>query len=335
MMISIGDMAQSFLARAHQGRLKMQVSELGLALTTGRVTDRAAHLRGDSASAHSLSLQLSRLDGFRVTGSEAKLLATGMQTALGRVQELQQDLAPLLLQANLLVTPELRQTLADQSANALSDMIGALNTTAGGQYLFGGAATERAPLQNATSLIDDLVAAIGPSPELTSVQDALDQWFDLPAGGFETQTYLGAADGRSDFSIASGKVASLSIRADDPAIRDGLKGLAKAVLASDTRIGLSARDQTDLLKDAGTTLTATQSQLSVLRASVGVQENRIEAAATLVASESRALNIALSRLVGADPYETASELEASQVQLETLYTVTLRASQLSLVNFLK
>ena len=47
------------------------------------------------------------------------------------------------------------------------------------------------------------------------------------------------------------------------------------------------------------------------------------------AAEGSALQIARNDLIGADPYETATELEAVYGQIETLYTVTARIAQLS------
>ncbi len=46
------------------------------------------------------------------------------------------------------------------------------------------------------------------------------------------------------------------------------------------------------------------------------------------------MEIARTELIGADPYDTATEMEAVQGQLETLYTVTARLSRLSLADFL-
>ena len=52
-------------------------------------------------------------------------------------------------------------------------------------------------------------------------------------------------------------------------------------------------------------------------------------------AETTSLQIARNGITAVDPYETASRLEATRQQLETLYTLTARISRLSLVDFLR
>jgi flagellar hook-associated protein 3 FlgL len=77
-----------------------------------------------------------------------------------------------------------------------------------------------------------------------------------------------------------------------------------------------------------------QDDLTSLRAQIGFAEARIDSMATRNASESVSLEYAKGTLLAADPYETATRLEEVQFQLQSLYAVTVKTSQLSLVNFL-
>ena len=52
------------------------------------------------------------------------------------------------------------------------------------------------------------------------------------------------------------------------------------------------------------------------------------------AAEASALQIARNGLVAADPYDTATAIQAVQTQIETLYTLTARLSRLSLTDYL-
>jgi flagellar hook-associated protein 3 FlgL len=48
-----------------------------------------------------------------------------------------------------------------------------------------------------------------------------------------------------------------------------------------------------------------------------------------------ALEMTRARIVNVDPYESATRLEAAQIQLETLYALTARLGRLSLTDFLR
>ena len=61
---------------------------------------------------------------------------------------------------------------------------------------------------------------------------------------------------------------------------------------------------------------------------------RLDRIATRNAAEVTSLTMAKNTLLEADPFEAATKLEEAQFQLQSLYTVTVRSSELSLVNFL-
>ncbi|MDG1170848.1 MAG: flagellin, partial [Sulfitobacter sp.] len=71
-----------------------------------------------------------------------------------------------------------------------------------------------------------------------------------------------------------------------------------------------------------------------LRADVGFVEARIEKIGARNSAEATSLEYAKRALLEIDPYEAATKLEEAQFQLQSLYSVTVRMSQLSLVNFI-
>jgi flagellar hook-associated protein 3 FlgL len=126
----------------------------------------------------------------------------------------------------------------------------------------------------------------------------------------------------------------MQLTAADPAIRDLLEGLALAALVAE---GILAGDQVSraaLLKTSGEALLASGNDLATLRAEVGTAEAHIAGTAARNSAEASALEIARGGLIAADPYDTASALEAVQTQIETLYTLTARLSRLSLTDYL-
>ncbi len=77
-----------------------------------------------------------------------------------------------------------------------------------------------------------------------------------------------------------------------------------------------------------------QSPLIEMRAHVGSVEAHVEQASARNAAETSALEIARSDMISADPYDTASALEAVTTQMETLYTLTARLSRLNFADYM-
>ena len=75
--------------------------------------------------------------------------------------------------------------------------------------------------------------------------------------------------------------------------------------------------------------------LTTARATLGYAEARIEEASVRLTAQNTSLEIARSELISADPYDTIVKLEETQFRLESLYTATVKLSQLSLVGFLR
>nr|WP_254449254.1 flagellin [Ruegeria sp. HKCCA5491] len=62
---------------------------------------------------------------------------------------------------------------------------------------------------------------------------------------------------------------------------------------------------------------------------------RVEQASTRNSAARTSLEYSRNELIAADPYQTVAQLQTVQFQLESLYSVTVRNANLSLVNFLR
>lgn len=122
--------------------------------------------------------------------------------------------------------------------------------------------------------------------------------------------------------------------ADADAFRATLRAAALAALAGDDSLGMTAADRAALVETAGQDLLSAESGVIALRARVGYGQETIETVTTRLTAEGHALDLAISDLTAADPYDTASALEAAQLQLETLYAVQARLSSLGLAGYL-
>jgi len=333
--IAIGDLAQSFQLRTQNALLKRQLTTLAQELATGQKADPGAHLSGDFVPLASIERSLATLSSYRIALSEAAFTTDAMQASLSQLGDAGGALAEGLL---LSATAPEKHTLTGRGVEArgrLEQAISALNTSAGGRALFSGAAVDRPALVPADQIIAALQAVVAGETTAEGVSSAVADWFDAPGGGFATLGYTGADTPAGPVRVAEGQSLTLDVTAADPAVREVLKGLATAALLEDEELlAGNVANRAALAQRAGEQLITAEAPLAGLRAEIGVAQNRIETIRVENGAETAMLELARGELIGADPYDTATELEAVQGQLETLYTITARMARLSLVDFL-
>jgi flagellar hook-associated protein 3 FlgL len=328
--VSLGDLAQSYMLRQRNSALKQDMNRLTTELATGQVADVRQVLAGNYSYLTEIERKTDVLSGYRVATSEATHFASTMQTTLGRLDELTQDLSSSLLTAG---TSASNVDTASEARNALNGMIGTLNTDIAGRYMFSGTATDQPPLVDAETLLNELKSVISGATTPADVMAAASAWFDSPTG-YVAFAYQGATDPLSSFAVSQTENVTLDVRATDPGISKMLRLAAVAALADDPAFGLDVAAQSELYAISGREMLATQNDITALRANVGYVEARIDTIAARNAAEVTSLSFAKAALLEVDPFETATQLEEVQFQLQSLYSVTVRMSQLSLVNFL-
>lgn len=330
-MSSIGDLAYHLMLRSRSAALSRNISNLTEQLASGRVSDPARHLGGDVSHLLDIGRDLKRMDGFDQAVSETRLKAETMQSSLEMVRSASEDLGHVLTDTSNGALEPARDAIIQKARDALSGVLAALNTSSGGRSLFGGVATDRAPLGSVDTLLQSLsaVSAVETSPAARGA--AIDAWFDDPAG-FTTTFYSGADRDLSPVQVGERNSVELAIRADDPVVKDVLKGLASVVLAAEEP---SPDAQVAVHKAAGQVLLQAAGELTGLQARLGQTQARLDETATWNAAARSSLETARSGMLEADPYETALQLEKAQFQLESLYALTARNSRLSLLSFIE
>ena len=331
--LSVGDMAQSFQMRQHNLQLKTAMTTLTEEVISGIKQDLGAAVSGDFISLAGIDRSLTMLESYDIATTEADLIAGTMQQSLQTLRSLNDGIGVALLSAATTATKPMIDATVNDAATRFDTLISTLNTNVAGRYLFSGAATDTRPLPGA----DVILAAL--SSELSGVTDAsdaitrIDNWFDDPAGFAATQ-YQGDAS-RSQIRIAEGEVTRIEITAIDPALRDAMKGFAMAALLAEDLFSGDLEARSSLVTAAGERVNQGDDTLAGLAANLGTVEARIADAKVRNGAERSALEIARTELIGADPYESASALEAVRTQLETLYTLTSRLSSLSMTDYLR
>ncbi|MBM7069862.1 flagellin [Actibacterium sp. 188UL27-1] len=332
--ISLGDLAQSFAMRRQNTALKTELNLITQEIGSGRVSDLAKEVRGDLNPITGIEHDLSKLEAYGNAITESGLFASTLQNALGVVQSETQDLASSSIAASETLNGAMAGAAGTDAYQTFKTVISALNTNIGDRSILAGIATDGPALAEPDDILDALAITISGETTAAGVSAQVDAWF-APAGGFETVGYQGSNTALSPVQIGPGRSADLNVTALDDRIIDTLKALALGALVESRTPTLAPQEQLGLIGQSGLDLTAAQTGLSTLRGEVGSVEAAIEDARQSNQTEKFGLELARAQIVEVDPYEQATKLQSAQSQLEALYAVTARLSQLSLTNYLR
>lgn len=331
---SLGDLAQTFMLQRRGSELKAEFARVTEEVASGQISDVKSVLRGNTGYLTDIENDLRALTGYRVATIEAAQFADTSQTALELVQSGAERLSTVFVANAPSAVGTVLDQFTDDAQAEMATIISALNTSSGGRSIFAGRATDQAALEDAETILSALRTATASATTPEELRIETESWFNDPAG-FTTVAYNGTDDALVPFRLAEDESVSIDLTANNAAFRDVLMQISVAVLGNDASFGFSIEERQGLFMQAGQDLLGTQTDLTAVRASVGNAQARIDAISTRNATEENALLIAKNALLQVDPFEAATELEAVQFQLQSLYAVTARMSDMSFVNFVR
>lgn len=332
-LTTLGDLSHSFTSRQRNIAIRQDISRYTQELATGQVSDVRQRLAGNYSYLTDIERKMDILQGYSVATSEAAHFLSATQTVIGNISTTTQDFGNRLLTAEIAAQGPASSDIANDAREVLNQMIGRLNTDVAGRFLFSGTATDQAPLAEATMLIDTARAAMAGATTAADMLAAADIWFDDP-GGFAATIYQGSDDALAPLAVSISDNVTMDLTATDPGIRQMLKVVTLAALADDPAFSLNDAQRTELFVEAGKKMLGARDNLTNTAARIGFAEARVDIISARNAAEQTSLNFAKTDLLSIDPFEAATRLEEVQFQLQSLYTVTARNAQLSLVNFL-
>ncbi|RLJ41216.1 flagellar hook-associated protein 3 FlgL [Litoreibacter meonggei] len=332
---SLSDLGQNMMLRRQGAGLKTTLARLTTELTTGDRQNLSSHVRGDFGPLAGLERTLTRLDGFASGRSDLQLRVSGMQTSLAAMQNTISTFGTDLTAAASLEQPDVLDAKLASASGRLSQVVSYLNTQVSGQFLFAGVATGQKPLIEADEIMSHINAIATVATDVTDFTTQVSAWFHDSGGGFETLAYGGSTRPQSGIAISEQRRIDLPLKGDDPAFRAILQDLAIATAISEGVITVTQAEKRNVLSQAGQGLIASEQALIGMQRDTGVSENLLTDADVAGRVERGILEMARSKITSADPYETASALEAVQFQIETLYVLTARTSQLRLSDYLR
>ncbi|EPX77356.1 flagellar hook-associated protein FlgL [Litoreibacter arenae] len=332
---SLSDLGQNMMLRRQGAGLKTSLSTLTTELTTGRRENVSDYVRGDFGPLAALERSVKRLDGFALGRDALSLRVTGVQTSLGAMQDTVATFGTDLIGAASLEQPGVLDAKLANAPERFNQVVSYLNAQVSGQYLFSGVASDRKPLPDGAELLTHIRNIAMTATDASDFVTQVNSWFDDSGGGFDTLAYNGAAQAQSGVAISEAHTIGLPVKADDGAIRSMLRDLAIAAVVSEGTLPMSDMEKRAVLSSVGEGLIASEQALISMRRDTGVTEQLLSEADVAGRVERGLLDGAISKITSADPYETASALEAVQHQIETLYVLTARTSQLRLSDYLR
>ncbi|QYX57078.1 flagellar biosynthesis protein FlgL [Roseovarius sp. SCSIO 43702] len=330
---SIGDLSQAMLTNRRNTSLKLRMNTLTQELSSGRTSDVARHLSGNLTRLGDIENRITTLTALRDTTREAETLTAGMQRALTPLRETATSVASAAFLVTGGAAHHQRAAAATMARGAIDDIVAALNLDIAGRALFAGAESGGRAVSGADALVAAARSAISGVTDTAGFDNALDGFFG-PGGTFETSIYTGSTADAAPIRLGEGQSVQLGLRADDPAIRDLLRNMLSVALADAPEAILDHDSRARIVASAGEGLLADADTVIRLQSDLGYSEARIEEASVRVGAEIASLEMARNEMLGADPFDTASELEQVRFQLETLYAVTARTARLNLMSFL-
>jgi flagellar hook-associated protein 3 FlgL len=239
-----------------------------------------------------------------------------------------------------------RVILPSASAN-LQDVIGALNVSYNGSYLFGGINSQNVPIANyaagstSKNAVDAAFAATfgfsQTSPSVSTITPAamqtfltgLDAQFTSPAWNTNWST---ASNQVMSSRISPTETVDTSVSANDP----GFRKLAEAyTIVSDLGTTNMSQATFQVVADKAISLVSGAiDDLAVLGGSVGSIQQRVTGATSKLQIQQDILNQQVVAMEKVDPAEASVRVNTLQNQIDTALALTARLQKISLINYL-
>lgn len=335
-------------ARAMIARTQTKMDKAEIEVSTGRHADIGKALGFGFSGLLDTRQLAGDLDAIASTNAIVTARLTKTQSALSGMAELGQGLFDSIV--------ALRQGGGDRSAlvaqaeAALGSLTALLSTTSNGAYIFSGANTAVAPIEDyladtpgagRTSVQAAFNAAFGmdPSdPAVSSISGA--DMATYLAGDFAalfaepnwSATFSSATDEVSRDRIAPNETIDSSLSANAVGIRSLMQALVATVESGAKELSAEAFDS--LAQNIAQTTGQAIHELVRSQATLGVTQERLAKASARITVERSMLEERIGAAEGVDSYEAAIKLMTLSTQLEASYSVTARMQQLSLLNYI-
>ncbi len=340
-MTTISTLSLTSPLRLSVNQTQAALSQAQTEVSTDAYADLGLQLGAHTGQALSFESSIDSLNNFTTSNVAATTRLSASSNALTAIISSAQSIQSDLITASNAggATPPLTVL----AAGAVQSLVGALNTSANGEYVFGGINTGNAPVANyaaQTSAVDTAFQSYLAANNVTASTITGAQMTTFLKGAFSA-TFTGA-NGQPSWSSASSQTISstvapsqslsTSVSANESAFQQVAQ--AYTMLTEFTGSGISADAKAAVVSSANNLMSAGLAGLNNLQATVGLAQASVATANTQISAQVGVLQTNVSDLTSVDTYALSTRVTALQTQLQASYELTSRLQTLSLVNYL-
>ncbi len=186
------------------------------------------------------------------------------------------------------------------------------------------------------ALLSETTAIANAATDVASFLAAFDDYFaPPPGGGVEANAIRAFTAVPAEFPIGGGKAVASPISVNDPEIRNSMKQVAMVAALPFVGFAMTAADIDQLAAALPARGLETATGLAVIGGRVGAIEERVEFQRASLTAERGRLEARRADFVAADPYETATRLQAEMTKLESIFAITARRARLKLTDYMR
>lgn len=325
-----------------------QLTKLGVEESTGQYADLGLQLGDQAGYELSLRNQVGLLETLTsangVTGANMSASQAALSSMLSSAQTAAQDVTTWTTGTD---SGARLQTIGQ---SALQQFIAVANTSAGGQYVFGGVNGSQQPVSDyyaartsaAKASIDQAFQTTfgfpPTDPAASSITSTQMQGFltgpfaSLFSGSNWTSDWSQASSTNTSAQVAPGNTITTSTNANTPGFQQLAQGYA--MLAEFGGTPLSAGAMQEVATQALGTINAGVNAITATQASLGAAQGQLTEANATMSSQMTIMQTRLGSLDSVNASEVATQLNSLTTQIETAYQLTAQLQKLSLAQYL-
>ena len=327
------------LGQLQRGRTTAQIRErlqtVSTEAVTGLKSDVTKATNGALGDGHLLRKAINDVEQIQGINALSQTRLSLMTGAISGSRESIDDIhtrGTVILEQNNAVGLDI---IASEAEASLESIMSAFSVSHGNRYLFSGDRTQTPPFADTQQLLDDVRAIMTTAATPAEIETALDQYFNDPAGGFQTTIYQGTDTPPPPLPYADGKSAPITLTGQSSDIKDALRGLAVLATAQDFNSDITSTPFRDVFTQGLTSVSNANQAFITLEGQMGIYASQINQSNERLSDEAQILSTAFQDMFGRDQFEAAGELKALEAQLQASYTITARLSDLTLTNFIR
>jgi len=313
--------------------LNTQINNLTQQVSTGKVAGIYADLGTKAGTSLDLHAQDSALTTYVSAINNVQLKTDQMDTSMTDMTNALQTITAAMDKLSQGGTPDPNTLAMIQSTaqNALSSFQADINTTVGGQYVFGGNNTNQAPITDTTAAntnVGTIVSAYTSGTPASTIIANLNSM---------TETQLGynsnlAAAGNNTFQADSNLNLNYTVKGDESQFQDTLKGLTEiANLNYDPN---NSSSFWTLYKDAQSRLTSANTAITARQGQLGIVRSQMASIASSDGTKQLTVEGNISNLEDTDLAAASSQFSALQTQQQATFQLLAQMKNDTLVNYL-